>query len=61
MHTEAQYRDALKVVSTLVDLDPQRGTSEADKLEVLGTLVQAYEAKHFLMDTSAESQNQNTP
>ena len=51
IHTKADYRAALKEVSTLVDLDPKRGTSEADKLEVLGTLVQAYEAKHFPIAT----------
>lgn len=50
IHTKAQYRVALKEVSALVDLDPKRGTPEADKLEVLGTLVQAYEAQHYPID-----------
>lgn len=50
IHTKAQYRVALKEVSALVDLDPKRGTPEADKLEVLGTLVQAYEAQHYSID-----------
>lgn len=61
MLTEAQYRDALKEVSILVDLDPKRGTPDADKLQALGTLVQAYETKHFSIDTLAKSLNQNTP
>ena len=51
IHTKADYRAALKEVSTLVDLDPKRGTPEADNLEVLGVLGQAYEAKHFPIAT----------
>ena len=47
IHTKADYRAALKEVSALVDLDPKRGTPEGDRLEVLGTLVQAYEARHW--------------
>lgn len=50
IHTKAQYRAALKEVSALIDMDPKRGTPEADKLEVLGTLVQAYEAQHYPID-----------
>ena len=46
LHREA----ALKIVSNLVDTDPRRGTPEADQLEVLGTLLVAYEAKHFPVD-----------
>ena len=47
IRTQADYRAALKVVSALVDVDPKRGTLEADRLEVLGTLLEAYEAQHF--------------
>ena len=47
---EAHYRASLKEVSALVDLDPKRGTPEADKLEVLGAQVQAYEAQHYQVD-----------
>ena len=50
IHTKAQYRAALKEVSALIDMDPKRGTPEADKLEVLGTLVQAYEAQQYPID-----------
>lgn len=46
IQNEADYRAALKVVSALVDADPKRGTPDADRLEVLGTLVEAYEAQH---------------
>ena len=47
IHTKADYQAALKLVSALVDADPKRGTPEADRLEVLGTLVEAYEAVHY--------------
>ena len=47
IHTKADYQAALKVVSVLIDMDPKRGTPEGDQLEVLGTLVQAYETKHY--------------
>jgi HTH-type transcriptional regulator / antitoxin HigA len=44
IHTKTAYKAALKRVSALVDLDPKRGTALGDELEVLGALVQAYEA-----------------
>ena len=47
IHTKADYQAALKAVSALVDADPKRGTPDADRLEVLGTLLEAYEAQHF--------------
>ena len=47
IHTKADYKAALKIVSTLVDADPAQGTPDGDRLEVLGTLVAAYEAKHY--------------
>jgi HTH-type transcriptional regulator / antitoxin HigA len=50
IHTKADYKAALKAVSILVDADPKRGTPEADRLEVLGTLVEAYEARHYPLE-----------
>lgn len=50
IHTKAAYKAALKRVSTLVDLDPKRGTAFGDELELLGTLVQAFEAQHYPID-----------
>jgi HTH-type transcriptional regulator/antitoxin HigA len=47
IHTEVDYKNALEVVSTLVDKDPERGTPDGDMLEILGMLVAAYEAKHY--------------
>jgi HTH-type transcriptional regulator/antitoxin HigA len=47
IRTEADYKAALRVVSKLVDLDPALGTPDGDRLDVLATLIEAYEAKHY--------------
>ncbi|MCP5235388.1 MAG: transcriptional regulator [Zoogloeaceae bacterium] len=46
IHTKADYEATLKEVSALVDRDPDPGTPEGDRLDILATLVEAYEAKH---------------
>jgi HTH-type transcriptional regulator / antitoxin HigA len=51
IHTQAEYKTALKEVSTLIDIDPAVGTERADRLEVLGSLVEAYEEKHYIFDS----------
>lgn len=50
IRTEADYFSALGLVSTLIDLDPVPDCPEGERLDVLGTLVQAYEAKHYPID-----------
>ena len=50
LHTEDDYRAALAEVSALVDLDPEAGTPDGDRLEILSTLVERYESS---MDTAA--------
>ncbi len=50
IRTEADYFAVLKEVSALIDLDPATDSPEGDRLDVLGTLVQAYEAKHYPID-----------
>jgi HTH-type transcriptional regulator/antitoxin HigA len=47
IRTEEDHRAALREVSTLVELDPEPGTPDGDRLEILATLVEAYEAQHF--------------
>ncbi len=44
---EQTYRATLARVSELVDLDPAPESSEGEELEVLGTLVEAYESRHY--------------
>jgi len=48
--TETDYKAALKEVSKLMDIEPEQGTAERDRFEVLVTLVEAYEAKHYPID-----------
>ena len=47
IHTDDDYKQALAEVSRLVDLDPEVASPDGDKLEVLATLVEAYEAEHY--------------
>ena len=47
IHSKADYKAAIKEVSALVDRDPAPGTPQGDRLDVLTTLVQAYEARHL--------------
>ena len=47
IHTEADHKATLKEISVLMDADPELGTPEGDRLDILATLVQAYEAKHL--------------
>ena len=46
IRTEQDYLAALREVSALIDLDPSLDTPAGERLDVMGTLVQAYEAKH---------------
>lgn len=50
IHNKTDYKAALKTVSALIDADPKRGTPEADRLEILGTLVQTYETQHYPLE-----------
>ncbi len=43
--THADYEAALKEIERLFEAEP--GTPQGDRLEVLATLVEAYEDKHF--------------
>jgi antitoxin component HigA of HigAB toxin-antitoxin module len=47
--TDDDYRAALAEVSALVDLDPEPGTPDGDRLEILSILVENYES---LTDTA---------
>ena len=43
--TEKDYEEALAEIEELLEVEP--GTPEADRLEILTTLVEAYENKHY--------------
>ncbi|HPB75830.1 MAG TPA: transcriptional regulator [Chromatiaceae bacterium] len=46
IHTESDYHATLKAISALMEIDPDPGTPEGDRLDILVTLAQAYETKH---------------
>lgn len=48
IRTKADYRGALKEVESLMNAEAD--TPEGERLDVLATLVEAYERKHFPMD-----------
>jgi HTH-type transcriptional regulator/antitoxin HigA len=41
------YKIALRELSAYFDQEPVPGTEDGDRFEILATLVEAYEAKHF--------------
>lgn len=46
IHTQADHKATLKEISTLMENDPAPGTPDGDRLDILVTLVQAFEARH---------------
>jgi len=50
IRNEADYKASLLEISTLMDLDPDAGSTDGDRLDILATLVQAYETKHHPID-----------
>ena len=48
IHTEEDYRAALREIETL--MAAESGTPEGDRLDVLTTLVEAYENRHFPLE-----------
>ena len=47
IRTDTDYRAALQAISRLVETNPAPGTAEGDFLDVMGTLIEAYEQKTF--------------
>jgi len=49
IRTEVEYDAALREASTYFDKEPEPGTEDGDRFEVLVMLIEAYEAKHYLI------------
>jgi len=49
--TKVDHAAALKEIDALMDVEPNLGTPQGDRLEMLITLVSAYEDKHWPADT----------
>lgn len=52
IRTETQYDDALERVYELLQRHPSLNTPEGDELDLLTTLIEAYEAVHYPMAPS---------
>lgn len=51
--TESDYQSALKEIEVLIDAHPE--TPEGDRLDVMTTLVEAFEAKHYPIEALEKS------
>lgn len=51
IRTQKDYKQALRDLSRYFDNEPEPGTEDGDRFEVLVTLVESYEAKHYPIDT----------
>lgn len=47
IRTEHEYDEAISRIDQLLDKNPTSGTPEDDELDVLSTLMEAYEDKHY--------------
>jgi HTH-type transcriptional regulator/antitoxin HigA len=47
IHTDAEHHDALAALDRLMEIDPKSGTPEADELELLALVVEAYEKERW--------------
>lgn len=49
IHTEQDYQTSLQRIEQLFESDLENDTKAQDELEVLTTLMESYEAKHYAM------------
>lgn len=47
IHSPDDHRSALREISRLMESDPAPGTPDGDALEILATLVEAWETKNY--------------
>ncbi|MEY4756524.1 MAG: hypothetical protein RJA34_1422 [Pseudomonadota bacterium] len=50
IRTSDDYKAAMREVSAYFDNEPTPGTPDGDRFEILLTLLEAYESKHFPVD-----------
>jgi HTH-type transcriptional regulator/antitoxin HigA len=50
VRTKADYKAAMQRIDALIALNPKKGNAAFDELDVIGTLVAAYEDIHFPID-----------
>ena len=47
LHNEQDYDWAIREIARYFEAEPERGTADGDRFEVLSVLVKEYEDKHF--------------
>jgi HTH-type transcriptional regulator / antitoxin HigA len=47
IHSDGDHREALAELHRLMDIDPEAGTRDADELELLALVIEAYEKERF--------------
>lgn len=47
IRTQSDYKAALRELSAYFDNEPEPGTEDGDRFDILATLVEAYEARRF--------------
>ena len=52
LRTEADYTWALEQIEPYFEHEPEPGTPEGDRFDVLATLIEAYEAKRYVVPVS---------
>ena len=50
LRSEADYDAALKAIETYFDAEPQLGSEDADRFDLLSLVIADYEAKHWAID-----------
>jgi HTH-type transcriptional regulator/antitoxin HigA len=50
IHNEDDYRAAMREISAFFDHEPEPGSPDGDRFEILLTLAESYESKHFPID-----------
>lgn len=50
IRSEADYQLALRDVAAYFENEPEPGTDEGDRFDILLTLIEAYETRHFPVD-----------
>lgn len=51
IHTEEDYKAAMREVSAYFDQEPEPGTTEGNRFEILLALVEAYETQRFPIES----------
>jgi len=50
IRTDADYRAAMREIAAFFDHEPKPGTPDGDRFDILLTLAEAYETRHFPVD-----------